>query len=211
MLGWQAVACAGDRKLAVLDSAGANKSVSDFFHFRMRAADSDQFEAVVVIEVAMHRGENICAVIVLNVGEMLLQQTLVMIVNEGDATGDLVFADLLLVLHQMRTDHVGDGHRAIFVTFFANHFVELSHQFGRKRGTETGGEFFFAFGHVERCCATKLRKDPGVDQRIRVHAQGMPVCRQIARCQPRPSIPSVLQGVDKHDGPDSGGDACALE
>ena len=62
-----------------------------------------------MVEVAVQRGDDRAAVVVLEVGEQILQVVAVVVVHQRDAAGDLTVAKLLAVFDQMGADHVGDG------------------------------------------------------------------------------------------------------
>lgn len=147
-LGRQVVSRRCHNEFAVFHAARTDESVGEFLDGRLGSTNCNQFEAIVVIEMAMHGRQDVVAMIVLHVGQVLLQVPLVVVVDQRDAADDIAFACLLPVFDELGADHISDGHRAIIVTFFANHAIELAHQFRRERGAETGGKFLFAFGHT---------------------------------------------------------------
>jgi hypothetical protein len=82
--------------------------------------------------------------IVLHVGERLLQSVLVMIVHQRDGAGDLPALRLLLMLNEVIANHVSDGQRTVGIAFLVHHAVELPHQLSRQRHTEPDRTFIFA-------------------------------------------------------------------
>ena len=66
------------------DTFCGNEFVGDLFHQRCPAADDEDFEAVVVVEVDVEGGDNDLVVVVQDVGESGLDVLLVMVVKEGD-------------------------------------------------------------------------------------------------------------------------------
>ena len=57
----------------------------------------------------MQRGDDHLAVLVLQIGEQILQMMPVMVVHQRDAAGDFTITKLLAVFDEMGADHVGDG------------------------------------------------------------------------------------------------------
>ncbi len=74
----------------MFDAFGADEGVGDGLDVAGPAADGDDFQAVVVVQMDVQGGEDHVVVIVLDVGEVFLQVRLVMVVDEGDGAGDFL-------------------------------------------------------------------------------------------------------------------------
>jgi hypothetical protein len=82
-------------------------------------------------------------VIVLNVRQNGLEIMFVMVIHQGDGSGDLRAAELLPMLNQSVANHIRDRQRAVVIAPFAGHLVQLIQQRTRQRNTETGDRFNF--------------------------------------------------------------------
>ena len=142
-LNGQIVAGAGNRESSVFHAFGGDERVSEFFHRGYATAHDDDFQAVVVIEMDVERGDDALAVIVLQIGERFLQMAFVMIENERDCARDFVVAVMLMMLDEMIADHVGERLRTVVVTFLFRHRIEIAQQFFWQRGAEACGVLIF--------------------------------------------------------------------
>ena len=80
---------------------GRNEFVGNVPHHRRLAAHEQHFQAVVVVKVNMHRGQDYVVVIVLDVRERGWQMRLVMVIDQRDGAGDVFVAELLPVLDKL--------------------------------------------------------------------------------------------------------------
>ena len=94
------------------------------------AANDNHFQAVVVIEVHVHSREDTVICIVLNIGQFLVEQSYVMIVDEGDGSQHFSVGDLPGLLHQLFPDQIAERLRACRVSTARDMPVELIQQFG---------------------------------------------------------------------------------
>ena len=85
----------GDGKFAMFDAFGGDEFVGDFFDHGRLAADDEDLQAVMVVEVGVEGGDNDLVVVVLDVGEGGLDVLLVVVVKEGDGAGDFAVAQVL--------------------------------------------------------------------------------------------------------------------
>ena len=115
----------------MFDAFGGDEFVGNLLHQRGLAADNEDLQAVVVVEVDVEGGNDQLVVIVLDVGQRGLDVLLVVVVNEGDGAGDFAFPEVLVVLDQAGADHVGDGQGTVVVALLAGHLVELLGQVAR--------------------------------------------------------------------------------
>ena len=115
----------------MFDAFGGDQFVGDFLDRAGLAADDEDLQAVVVVEVDVEGGDDDLVVVVLDVGEGGLDVLLVVVVNEGDGAGDFLVAEVLAVLDEAGADHVGHGQGAVVVALLAGHLVELLGQVAR--------------------------------------------------------------------------------
>jgi hypothetical protein len=120
----------------VFDAFGGDELVGDLFHQGGLAADNEDLEAIVVVEVDVQSRDNDLVMIVLDIGEGGLDVLFVVVVKEGDGAGNFLGANILVMLDQAGANHIGDGERAVVVTFFARHLVELFGQRARDRNSK---------------------------------------------------------------------------
>lgn len=76
----------------MLDALGGDELVGNLLDGPGLAAHGQDFEAVVVVQVDVQRGDNDVVVVVLDVGESGLDVLLVVVVNQGDGAGDVGLA-----------------------------------------------------------------------------------------------------------------------
>ena len=100
------------------------------------AADGDNFQAVIVIEVDVLGGDDRSVAVVLNVSQFSDDITFVMIVDQYNGADNLV-ARLPFRLNQSGTDQVADGFGASRTTLGLDLPVELGHQILIERYAET--------------------------------------------------------------------------
>lgn len=108
----------------MLDAFGGDQLVGQLFDVGGGAADGEEFEAVVVVEMAVERGDDDLPVFVLEIGEEVLEVMPVMVVNKRDAAGNVAVAFLVFVFDEVGADHVGDGERPVVVALLGGHLVE---------------------------------------------------------------------------------------
>lgn len=68
----------------MLDSLCADQPVGQPLHLFGRTAKYDHLQATLVVEMRVQSGNNDFVILVLDVGQLLGQQTSVMVVDEGD-------------------------------------------------------------------------------------------------------------------------------
>lgn len=86
-----------DLEATVLHPARREHALGGFFQHVRRAAHDDDLEAVVVVEVHVHRGANGVPEAVLELGQPLGEVADVVVVHEGEGSdGGLAFSHLLL-------------------------------------------------------------------------------------------------------------------
>lgn len=81
--------------------------VGKFSYQRCLSANRQYFQATMMIEMDMHRGDDQFLMVVLNIGQDGLQIAFVMIIDQGDGPGDFLFSTDGLTLDKMSPDHFG--------------------------------------------------------------------------------------------------------
>ena len=110
------------------------------------AADNEDLQAVVVVEVDVEGGDYYLVVVVLDVGQRGLDVLLVVVVNESDGAGDFLVAEVLAMLDEAGADHVGHSQGAVVVALLFGHLVKLLGQVaGNGHGKADNAVSFVAF------------------------------------------------------------------
>src|ERR1039458_2621217 len=134
--GGQVFAAGGDGELAVLDAFSGDEFVGNLLDGPGLAAHGQDFQAVVVVQVDVQRGNDDVMVVVLDVGERGLDVLLVVVVNQGDGACDVTVAVILVVFDKLVPDHVGHRQGAVIVALFTCHPVKLFGQLLRHGDSE---------------------------------------------------------------------------
>ena len=140
-------AAGGDGELAVLDAFSGDELVGNLLDGPGLAAHGQDFQAVVVVQVDMQRGDDDVVVVVLDVGESGLDVLLVVVVNQGDGAGDVTVPVVLAVFDKLVPNHVGHRQRPVVVALLAGHPVELFGQRLRDRDGEPDDALSFRVFH----------------------------------------------------------------
>ncbi len=90
----------------MLDAVRGDQFIGDFLYSCGLASHSQDFQAIVVVQMDMERGKDYIMMIVLDVGEGRLHMLAVMIVNQSYGAGDFAIAKVLPVFDQARPDEV---------------------------------------------------------------------------------------------------------
>jgi len=116
--GGKVFAGGGDGEFAVFDAARGDQFIGDGFDGLGFAAHGEDFQAVMVVQMDVQRGEDEVVVVVLDIGEGCLDVLFVVVIDQGDGAGDFAVAVVLPVLDQAGADEVGDadlsGWRSLF-------------------------------------------------------------------------------------------------
>ena len=72
----------------MLDSLGADQGIGDLAHGARLTAHDQDLETIVVVEVHVKSGENGTVVVVLQVGQLLIEQADMMVVDQRDGADD---------------------------------------------------------------------------------------------------------------------------
>ena len=138
----------------MLDAFGADQSVAERANAARIAAHYQNFEAVIVIEMDVKRGNDEVGVIVLQIGERALQRRFVMVEKQSDGARDFA-AQTGVMLNQTGANHVGQRQRAIGIAFLRHHFVQLSRQSCWQRNTKAHRAFAGNFGACGSSCGSR--------------------------------------------------------
>src|ERR1022692_4808461 len=76
----------GNGEAAVLDSLGADQDIRHFPDFHRLTPHHQHFQAMVVVQVDMQGGEDGVMVVVLDIGQLLVEQAHVMVIDQGDGS-----------------------------------------------------------------------------------------------------------------------------
>ena len=107
-------------------------------HFRRSAAHHQDLQAVVVIQVHVQGGEDRVMEVVLDIGEFLVQQAHVVIVDQGDGAHHLAFGRFPGLLDQLVADQVAERLRAVGVAALRDQAGRTSPA-GRRRSPPQSG------------------------------------------------------------------------
>ena len=127
-----------DGQAAVFDPLGRDQSVGQAPHGIGGAAHGQDFHAGMVVEMHVQRGDDQCAVVMLDVREKTLDVSLMVVVDQCHRPGDLLMSHLAEVFDQTGPDHIGHRLRAVGVSLGLYHVVQLPGQTGRHAEAETG-------------------------------------------------------------------------
>ena len=109
----------------MLDSLGADQSVSDFLYHAGFASDHENFQAIVVVQVNVQRGQDVVEMGVLKPGEFLVQEPNVVVVYQRDGTDHVGLRALPSGLNQLVTDQIPKSFGAVGVSAGRDQLVEL--------------------------------------------------------------------------------------
>jgi hypothetical protein len=125
--------------LAVADAAFGGDCFRQGAYFSRWAAQKQGFQAVIVVEVDVHAGDDQVMRVVLQIGEAFGQAAFVMVVDVGQI-GDAVWRVFMFqpVCFEFSPQHVAHGFRAVGIAAIAEQGVE----FQRERFIEGDGEAF---------------------------------------------------------------------
>jgi cobalt/nickel transport system permease protein len=121
----------------VLDTLGADQGIRDFLDCPGFALDHQNFQAVVMIQMHMHRGKDVVKVRVLEIGKLLVQQAHVMIVNQSHGADDGGVRTFPHFFHQLVADQVAKGFRAVGVSPRRDQVIEFLQKAGIDRHSNT--------------------------------------------------------------------------
>jgi len=111
-----------------LTPRAAINRVGELPDFRRLAFHDDHFQAVVVVQMNVQRGEDLVVILVLQLGELFAEQPDVMVVEQRHGTGYQSRGLDSRLLNQFRPDEIAKRFRAIGVAAAGNERVELLQQ-----------------------------------------------------------------------------------
>src|ERR1035441_5931829 len=118
----------GDGQASVFDAFRADQHVGHLPHHGALASHHQNFQAVIVIQVNVERGEDGVMEIVLDAGEFLAQQAHVVIIDQGDGAHHLRVRRFPRLFDQFLADQVAKGFGAVRVTAPPDQLIELLQQ-----------------------------------------------------------------------------------
>ena len=114
----------------MLDALSADQRIRNFSHRAGLAAHHQYFKAIVVIEMHMQRGEDRAVVIVLQVGQLLVEEANVVIVYEGDSADNTRFGRFPGLFHQLIPDKIAKGLRPVRIATVIDEPIEFLEKLG---------------------------------------------------------------------------------
>ena len=114
---------------AVLDPSKADKLLAQLLNGFARAAQDANFEAVVVVHVNVHGGDNVVIGLVLEFGHALRQIHCMVVVDEKDRRDRFTSRGRPFLLNQPVPNKVADRFRPVGIPLAADEFVKLLEQF----------------------------------------------------------------------------------
>jgi len=108
----------------VLHALGADKIIRQVLDVLRRAFDGQYLQTVIMIQVHVHRGDHRIVMLVLLMGQSLLELPLVVVVNDGNGAHRLRGFVSPLFLNQAVANQVAEGFRAIRIPVFGYVFVK---------------------------------------------------------------------------------------
>lgn len=138
----------GDRKPAVFHAFGADERIGNLPDGLRHTLYHQYFQAVVVIQMDMKRGEDVVVVVVLQIGQPLAQKSHMMIVNKGNGADNITFRPLPYGFHQLVANHVAKGLGPVRVATHRDMVVELLQKFGID-GYPNSTEFTHGFSSTD--------------------------------------------------------------
>ena len=109
----------------MLDALRADERVGDLAHRGGLAANHQNFEAVVVVEVHVQRGKNHVMEIVLDVGELFVQIPYVVVIDQGDGANHAALGRFPGFFDELVANEIAEGFRPVGIAALSNEAVEL--------------------------------------------------------------------------------------
>ena len=115
---WKVFSCGRHGQLAVFYAFGSDEFIGNFPDRAGLATHKDHLQTIVVVKVDVDSGNDHVVVIMLNIRQYGLKVLFVMIIDQRNGSGDFLAAELLPMFDKMVANHVGNGQRAVVITFF---------------------------------------------------------------------------------------------
>jgi hypothetical protein len=117
----------------VFDALGADQDVGHFADIGGLAADHEDLEAIIVIEVDVKSGEDGVKVIVLDSRKLLIQHADVMVVHKGERADDEAVRGFGHLLDEFVPNEIPEGFGTVGVAALGDQFVEFVKEIGIDR------------------------------------------------------------------------------
>jgi cobalt/nickel transport system permease protein len=117
----------------VLHPFGAEQGIGEFLHRTGFALHHHYLQTVVMIQMHMHGRKNVVKVGVLKIGQLLVQQPHVMIVDQRDGSHYVGIRAFPQFFDQLVADQVSKGFRAVSVSARGDQVIEFLQQAGVDR------------------------------------------------------------------------------
>src|SRR5262249_20804800 len=115
----------GDGQASVLHALGADESIRDTFHYAGLAPDDEHLQTVVMIQVNVQRGKDMVEVRMLQIGQFLVEQADMVVVNQGDGADHVTIRTFPRFLHEFVANQIAEGFRAVVISAGSDQPVEL--------------------------------------------------------------------------------------
>ena len=126
-----------DDQSAVRNAFGGDQRIGDLLHILGFATQHDYLQAVVVIQVYMQSRNNALVVLVLQFGQLFVEEPDMVIVNNRDCPHYGRVGFLCLLPNQLRTRQVAECLRPVGVAFLLHELIELVQQLAFNGHAET--------------------------------------------------------------------------
>ena len=114
----------------MLDALGADQRIGDLAHRRRLTANDQNFEAMVVIEMNVQRGKNDVMKIVLNVGELFVQISHVVVIDQRNRANHAAVGGFPHFFHELVADQIAKGLRPVGIAALSDQMIELIQEVG---------------------------------------------------------------------------------
>jgi hypothetical protein len=125
-------------ELAVLNSLGRNQFAGNLVHLVAAAADDNDFQAVMFIEVNVQAGIHGHMSLMLHLRQEIAQVMDPVVINEGDDADNFGIRLPDLLLNQVVPDQVADRFRAVLIALTADASIESVQQILLQRDPKSG-------------------------------------------------------------------------
>ena len=120
----------------MLDAFGADQPVGQGAHLSGLAANYDDLQAQIMIQVNVQSGKHRTMIVVLDAGQFRTDQTGVMVVDQRNCSYDLTFRRFPGLFDKLLADHVAEGFTAVCVAPPGDQAVKPIEQFGVDRDSD---------------------------------------------------------------------------
>jgi Ni2+-binding GTPase involved in maturation of urease and hydrogenase len=114
----------------MLYAFGADEHIGDLLHSGSFAADDQNLEAMIMVEVDVQSGENVVVKIVLEIGELLTQQADVVVIDKSDSADNRAVRMFRDRIDEFGADEVAERFGAVAIATAGDQTIEFAKQVG---------------------------------------------------------------------------------